>query len=368
MHFIYYLMKILNSTFLIVGAIIGAGFASGKEIFSYFAKFGSISLLILPILFFLFYFFIITYLKLGAKHKNVEVEKINNNLCRPISILNKRINYLNVFMFLTFLILSSAMFSGLVALIKTYFPSLDQILCYGIVLLLTIFLNIVSLKALSIFSSIIVPLIIFGIIICTLFTISVNSVHFPPIKINIALPILTIAYASQNTFLSSFVIIKSGFTLQAKQQKLVANLVSLILCILLALGIICFVLNPHLSEFDMPFAEVSKSINPYFSIMFGIIILGAILTTFISTLSSLKEYFKGNKKYNKSSIMITLIVFLSLFEFGTIIQYLYPIIGIFGVVFCYKAKSSHLPFKPFFKTANNCIHTTCKHTKNNRAG
>lgn len=338
-------MKVIKSAFIIIGSIIGAGFASGKEIYEYFAKFGTISLLFIIPLFILFYVFIRIYLSVGKKHNNIKVNVLNNHLCRKINLFNKSLSYLNIFMFTTFLILCSAMFSGLIALIETYFGDVDKIFSYIIVILISLFMLKLSPKSIELFSFIVVPLIIICISICAIY--SINSLTLPTqINFNglIGLPPLTLAYSAQNTFLASIVIINLGKTLSAKEQKRVSLIVSVSLCLLITVGILCFLLNPYLSDFDMPFAEISKALNPYFSILFGFVILFSILTTYSTSITSLREYFDGNKKYNKPYSLLGLIILLSLLNFGTIIEYMYPLIGIFGVVYCYKCLSySQLP-------------------------
>ena len=114
---------------------------------------------------------------------------------------------------------------------------------------------------------------------------------------------------------------------------------ALTLCILLTLGILCFLFNPRLAYCEMPFAEVAIAINPVFSIVFAIILFGSIITTHATCLTSLKEYFKGDKKYNNYKSMLALIVLLSLLNFGKIIGYLYPLIGAFGLIYYYKILS-----------------------------
>ena len=333
-------MKVIKSAFIIIGSIIGAGFASGKEIYEYFAKFGAISLLFIVPLFILFYVFIRIYLSVGKKHKDIKVSTLNNYLCKKINLFNNSLSYLNIFMFTTFLILCSAMFSGLIALIETYFGDVNKVFCYLIVILISLFMLKLSPKNIELFSFIVVPLIIICISICAIY--SINSLSLPTqVDFNglIGLPPLTLAYSAQNTFLASIVIINLGKTLNAKEQKKVSLIVSVSLCLLITVGILCFLLNPYLADFDMPFAEISKALNPYFSIMFGFVILFSILTTYSTSITSLREYFDGNKKYNKPYSMLELIVLLSLLNFGTIIEYMYPVIGIFGVVYCYKCLS-----------------------------
>ena len=48
--------KVFAATSLIVGSIIGAGFASGRELSLFFAEFGWNSLYFLPSVFILFYY------------------------------------------------------------------------------------------------------------------------------------------------------------------------------------------------------------------------------------------------------------------------------------------------------------------------
>lgn len=323
-------MKELKTAFLIVGAIIGAGFASGKEIYVYFAKYGGISFLFLIPLFFLIFLFTKTFLSLGNLNKQVSISSINNSICPSFSIFNKKVNILNIFMFFTFLIICSAMFSGLEALVKTYFPYLNQTVILIVVIVITMIFLKFSFSSLASLSAIVVPLIICGILLLSLaqqgktaFDFVIQSPH--------NLPILTILYASQNMFLASFAIVDAGKT-NVNSTK-VGLYVASIICILLFVGILCFFNNPQVCELEMPFAEISKSINPAFSVIFGVVIFFSIITTYITSLASLKEFFKGEKKYNKSSVMLLVIVLLSLLNFGTIIQYLYPIIGIFGVVY-----------------------------------
>lgn len=360
-------MKTLKISFLIIGSVIGAGFASGKEIFEYFAKFGAPSLLFVVPLFFCFYFLFRIFLKFGEKEKDFNLILSNKKLINFPSNKRSSFNYLNAFMFLTFLILSSAMFSGIIALFKTYFPSLNTTILFAIISLLSLVMIKLSFKVISSFSYFLVPLIIVCIIINSIFSYIHAGASFTLfMEPFIPLPALTLLYASQNVFLSSFIIIKSGSGLCKREQKRVAFISSFILCLLLTLGIFCFLTNPEVAKSNMPFVEVSLRINPYFSALFGFIIFSSIITTYLTTLSSLKEFFKGEKKYNKPAVMLMLIVLLSLFDFGTIVEYLYPLIGVFGVIYSYKI-FKNLSSKFFLERTNNCVHSTSKNAKNNRA-
>lgn len=333
-------MKVLKTSFVIIGAVIGAGFASGKEIFEYFAKYGIWSLLFVIPLFFCMYFFFYTYLNFGSKQKDFNLKESNKYLCKSIKIFNKNINFFDICLFLTFLIHTSAMFSGLIALFSTYLPSGYNFIYFLISLIITLILLKTSFKSFKLLSNLVVPLIIICLIlnvICS-FNSGTFSTSFGITNV-LPLPFLTIVYASQNTFFSSFIIIKLGKDLTKKEQHLTSILTAVILSILIIFGILCFMFNPKLAYSEMPFAEVAIAINPIFSFVFAIILLGSIITTHATCLTSLKEYFKGEKKYNNTFLMLVLVILLSMLNFGKIVKYLYPLIGAFGIVYFYKIYS-----------------------------
>ena len=358
-------MKPLKIAFIIVGAKIGAGFASGKEIFEYFAKFGAKSLLFVPLLFFAFYFFTYTLLCFGSKFLNFNLKDGNNLLSKKICVFNKTFNMFNAFMFVTFLILSAAMFTGLISLFGTYFPNASRQLIYFFVVILTIVLIKMSFNTISSISYIIVPMIIVCILINAVFSLNLSSFTSSLGSYGSALlPMLTILYASQNTFLASFVIIKSGSGLCPSEQKKVSLIVAVILCSLIVVGILCFLFNPSLSYFSMPFAEISKEVDVVYSYIFGFIIFSSIITTYATTITSLKEYFK-NKRFT-SIYMLCTILLLSTINFSHIVKYLYPLIGVFGLIYIYKAYTAcNLSFKSFFQNTNKSIHNASQNAKDN---
>ena len=331
---IHYFMKELKISLIIIASVIGAGFASGKEIFEYFAKYGVCSLLYLLPLFSCVFIFTKTLLNFGSRNVCVEISECNKFLCKDINIFKKKINPLNVIMFCTFLILSSAMFSGLYALLKTYIPFGNSFIIFIIVFIFSWLIIKLPFKALSNISYMLMPAIIALIIICAIssFKATNYTANFGEINI-ISLALKTPLYASGNLFLTSFMVINFGKKLTTKQQNKVSLFVAIILCSLLCLGILCFVFNPKIAFSDMPFAEISFQISPIFSIVFGVIIFLAITTTYATTTSSLKQYFNGKKKYNNHFFMLMIIALVSLIDFGTIIEFLYPVIGMFGM--CY---------------------------------
>ena len=367
-------MKIIKSSAIIIGAIIGAGFASGKEIFEYFAKYGIYSLLFIIPLFLIFAFFIYIYLSFGQKTFGLEYKNCNKLLCKDIKIFSKKFNPFNFMLCTSFLILSSAMFSALIALLETYFNGGSKFLFFAIAIIITIILIKLPFDKFGIISNIIVPLIVFCIILTVACSFSSNNFVLSFGSTNLLpLPFLTIAYVSQNTFFCSFVIIKLGHNLTKKQRISISCISSGVLSGLILLGILCFLFNPSLIYSDMPFAQVAIGINPLFSVVFAIILLGSIITTYVTSLASLKEYFKIEKKHNNVYLLLFIIVLISLLNFGNIVEYLYPIIGAFGFAYFCRVcafKNAHKSlnsFNFFLQKPNKEIHSASQQAKHNRA-
>ena len=53
--------KCFGLIWIIIGTFIGAGFVSGKEIYNYFSRFGILSIFMIVLATFLFYFFVKTF-------------------------------------------------------------------------------------------------------------------------------------------------------------------------------------------------------------------------------------------------------------------------------------------------------------------
>src|SRR5574344_728640 len=108
------MLKALQVVFIIVGTIIGAGFISGKEIAIYFSNYGYLSLIYLIIFFFIFYYSIHLLLNKSFNCEYKNIYDINKQ------ILNSKI--FNIFCSISFIIVSSAMFSAFKELFNNCSP------------------------------------------------------------------------------------------------------------------------------------------------------------------------------------------------------------------------------------------------------
>ena len=132
--------KILPAVFLIVGSIIGAGFASGRELSLFFAKFGYNSLYFLPIVFILFYYCFKFFLGLGSKEKFENIFAINK--------LSNSSPFFNIAIIAIFFVYSSAMFAGAVEVLKNNFIEINSLVFTIFVFLLAFLVLKFGLKGL----------------------------------------------------------------------------------------------------------------------------------------------------------------------------------------------------------------------------
>ena len=83
-------MRLIKISFVIIGAKIGAGFASGKEIFEYFAKYGVYSLFfVIP----MFVFFLLVHfylLKIWLKKKRLQHKEFKQTTIKKCNVIWKR--------------------------------------------------------------------------------------------------------------------------------------------------------------------------------------------------------------------------------------------------------------------------------------
>ena len=111
--------KSFSNCSLYIGTIVGAGFATGKEIIEFFSQYGFIGLFGIFISGYLFIFFGIKMMVIAVRINAKSYEQLNNYLFGPFSKL------LNIFMLIMLIGVTSVMFSGAGAVLKHIFSSLN---------------------------------------------------------------------------------------------------------------------------------------------------------------------------------------------------------------------------------------------------
>lgn len=317
---------------VIMGTIIGAGFASGKEIYIFFVKYGKYGILGIIISSTIIGLIIYKVLQISKKEKveNYEklLKKINNN--EKINEIIK--NIINIFLLISFYIMIagfSAYFSQELKIPNIIGTILICIICY-----ITFKGNIESLIKVN---TILIPILLIFIIILAAKNITaienINKIYEGKTLLKSIFG--AILYSSYNsiTLIPIIISLKKHIT-NKKQIKIVAIITTILLIILaMSIYIITLKIDININQIELPTIYVAGMIGKIYKYIYGIIILIAIYTSAISAgYGILENYIKNPKKYKKiSKIMCISGIIVSNIGFGNLVNSLYPVFGILGI-------------------------------------
>ncbi len=311
--------KIFLVTFLIIGTIIGAGFASGKEIVTFFGDTPPPMIaLFCAILTFLF---CAIFLFVGKKCKSDEVGEVNVKLFGKLNILP------TTFMLFNSLVSLSAMLAGANAVMESVLPlSPLYAILLSILSALVVYRGIDGLyKA----NAVIVPFLIIAIISVCAFAINC-PVTLSPTPLTL---VNALTYMTMNGMLAASVLTTVS-DLSAK-QIILASLFSAIIVGALVLLITLALCSTAVSNFAMPLLEIAKRQGTVPFVLTTLVTISAIFTTAITAHNSLTAYLNSFTKSRKASTAIPVIVafFVSNIGFEKVVNAFYPVVGILGLIF-----------------------------------
>lgn len=316
---------------LIIGALIGAGFASGQEIYSFFYSYGSIG--VVGIIVTCSLISLVLYKSLRIICTN----KINNyDEFLKIFIKNEKVTkainmILNILLLVTFYIM--------IAGFGAYFEQeigINKIIGSAILATLTAIVFFTSVKGVLKVSEYIVPvLIIFITIIGGLNLLTINSaVEIPVIKKGWLLSSIT--YCSYNMILLIPVLI--SIRKQITKQKNIKYIAILCGIIMATISILIYMLlmkaNVDISTFEMPTVYVIRTFFSEYKTIYAFIILASIFTTAISIgIGFLQNVSKNKKSYTQFvGFMCITSLIIANFGFSKLVNFVYPLFGYIGII------------------------------------
>ena len=333
--------NIFKIVFVIIGTLIGAGFASGQEIYVFFFSYGIegfIGIIISSVV-----MGVLIYKTLGIINKyNINSYKDLLDILIKNKKENKYFNFkniinliINIFILVTFFI----MIAGFGAYFDQQF-GINSLVGSSILAILNFVIFLTSVKGVIKANELLVPmLIVFLVIIGFINIIDINIVKLGNyiIRTNQSNYILSaIIYASYNSILLIPVLITLKKYINTKKQILFISLISTIIVILLAtiIFLILIRVDVDITKLEMPAVYVVSNIFKFLEIIYGFIILGSIFTTSISLGTSfLKNVSKNKKSYTQiATVMCITSVLISKIGFSNLINLLYPIFGYLGLI------------------------------------
>ena len=322
---------------VIIGALIGAGFASGQEIYLFFFSYGKkgilgiiVSSILLGII--IYKTIVIIKEKQITTYKEF-LENIIHEKIRKEKILEIINTIINIFILITFYIMIAG-FGGYLA--ETI--EIPQIIGSSILAIICIIIMSKETKGIVKVSEAIVPILILFIIIIGIYTLSstniINKINEMEIVKGSNWLVSGVIYASYNSILLIPVLISINKIITKKEISKTAIIITLTTFILAtSIFVSMLKIDVNIRNLEMPVSYVINTQLPKLKIAYGIVILTSILTTAISLIAGLMQ---NVKKQNNKKIILYLICISSIpisqIGFSALIQLLYPIFGYIGIL------------------------------------
>lgn len=334
--------NIFKIVFVILGTMIGAGFASGQEMYLFFFSYGLNG--IIGILISSLILGIVTYKTLQLLKKNKseykEITTYRNFLDLLIKGNHRKIKEiisftLNIFILITFFIMIAgfgAYFEQQLGINSLIGSTALAVLC------LLIFMK--SVKGVVKANEFIVPILIICLLIIGI--INFKEINLLEIKDyiirenNSNFILSAILYSSYNSvFLIPVLITLRRYIINKKQIAMISIITT---CIIILLSVIVYLIllrvDVDINKLEMPAVYVVSNMFYLLKYIYGFIILGSIFTTSISLGTSfLQNTVKNKKSYTQiASIMCIIAVLISKIGFSNLVSSLYPIFGYLGLI------------------------------------
>lgn len=318
-----------NTITVIIGTLIGAGFASGKEIFTFFNVYGKMglcglvfSLLLIGLLIYKIFYIVI----------NFNIEDYTHFITKVFTrsrFLNLIIcNIVNIFLLISFIIM--------VAGFAAYFSQeLNISFIVGAISIATMcfYTFLKNIDGLVKLNKYFIPFLVFIILllgfknICCFLNTNYKTSYSAWNWF-----VSAILYASYNLIILIPILISlKSYVKNTKQAKIVSVFTTIFL---LMMSVILFCLLNHyfmdVENIELPTIYISSLRGGVFQYVCGSVILGAILTTATSSGYSFLNnlHIKSKKLYiTIASIICILSVLLSNIGFSNLLNLLYPILG-----------------------------------------
>ena len=332
---------------LIVGAIIGAGFATGKEITSFFGSPASpVAAVVVGVGLFLL---CSGFCLLGTALKAKDFTEANKKLLKKAGVVA------DIFLAFNSLIVLSAMLSGMDTLLNDVFPLSPLYSAFsGVLCAFVVSKGMKSVIGSSLFLAPVMVIIILAV--CVL---NFGDSHIYPVNLKSIGG--AIVYVSMNIMLACTTLVGIN---EKPKTILWASLIAACVMTALMLAIIFTLNGSDAAGSDMPLMQLaSKSKFTYYPFIFAV--AASIFTTMTTAMSGLSNFLQNKLGEIAPPCALILGLLVSNLGFADVINILYPIIGILGVLYIVLCLAASVFNRRLFYCGDGKIHYSGKKTKNN---
>lgn len=319
------MLIVLKCSFIIIGTIIGAGFASGQEIASFFNRFGSAGLFGNMIASFLFASAtMFTLFTMKNKKISSYQELIQNNLITKYIV--------EFFLF--------ACFCVMIAGVGAFFEEQFNIpFWYGAIIAASVcsLTFMYKLKGIETINSLLVPLMILGILMIGLGNYNPNSIEkiVPNLNNNFTNNwfVSCTLYASYNLLVLIPVI--TTFNKYKFSGKQIIGIATITFVILGLAGVLIFrvvdIFYPYIMNYQMPTLRIASMLGAGVNRFYSFVIIMAIFTSAVSSGYAFLNMRKKAYTMRAVGICVASVLFAKV-GFANLVNIFFPIFGYLGII------------------------------------
>ncbi|MBA9025063.1 YkvI family membrane protein [Peribacillus huizhouensis] len=319
-----------------VGTVVGAGFATGREIAEFFTQYGMYGFFGILIAGYIFIFTGAKIMLLSSRAAVSTYEEFNQFL------FGKKIAaFVNILFMLMLIGVTAVMISGAGAVFEEQL-GISKNVGVTVTILFATMVLMGGMKGLFAVNSFVVPLMIFfSVILCIL---TINEGGFvsaftviPEGRKTLDIVMSPFAYSAFNLSLSLAVLVPVAYDIrEEKVLKRGAMLGGFFLTVILLTGHFSLVMLPDLLDYSIPSAELMKNAAANLHWLFVLVIYGEIFTSVIGNIFGLQKQIQKYIKVPGFLVMIMICLLSALigkFEYGQLLGYLYPLFGYITLIF-----------------------------------
>ncbi len=328
-------LSYIDIVLILIGVVMGAGFASGREVWQFFGVFGKtgyISIAIASIL----------YICIGLMLAYISISKNTCDYAELISPFDNKIikKLIETFVTLQYFMILVSMTAAGGSLLNQQFGV--KLFIGGIIIAALVAVTVIGdFERISRVFTKIVPF-LFSIVIITIILVlrtdmqgTADMAASYPSSLTPNPWIAAVLFIAYNSI--ALVTVAGQNALSAKDNKnalLGSGLGVACLCVLMVLLLACLLKDTDFSyQMDLPLLAYAARISKPLNVLFAIVLYGAIYSAAASTLYGCTRAFAHSSKLNLIIVAISAIAFLlGLTGFKTIVEYLYPILGYIATV------------------------------------
>ena len=315
------------------GTLVGAGFASGKEIWVYFARFGNVSFFMIFLTALLFFCCSMLFFYFGKTFRIKTVKQSNLILYKKFSFLS------DIVLAISNVLILSSMFAGADSLFFSVFPNFPYRVASVISAVLAVLVVCGGFSGVTKTNGVIVPLLLLCIVVIFIYKMCDSSLVFYAMKstkLQAGVGFLySLLFVCSNMFFSGFIFSKMGEKHEKKELVLGSFLGSFLLFVSLISITVLLFLCPDASQQDMPIVFLGASLNrPFGFFVLFVVWLGLLSTAFaiLFTLTNwLKEYIKNTMVC--ACLISAVALLLSGIGFSSFVTFVYPTMGVLGFLY-----------------------------------